>query len=428
MRGIEIKGLFGRFDYKIKLAEGGITILTGPNGFGKSTILRCIKAIADSDIDYLIKLEFEEIRVFADHESDDLRIKKIDDEIYVNEIKISRDTYYKWKKGDFLVTAHKISPDDGDHNQIYINNILESPGGQSKGTERGGQFKSYFSDKISDIIRMMKKSITGGAVKYIEEQRLIREESPDFRTRAGYRRVERHIVQAEEEIPRQLRIKMSEVATRYSSTSNKLDSTFPQRLFQEQKGISQEEFDQKLKSMQSRVEKLRQYDITDISKIEAICFKQEDARALKVYFEDFDKKYEEYQELIDKLDMFTRMINDRFLFKQIQISNDKGITVYDKENKKEIALSQLSSGEKETIVLFYKLLFEVPEGAVLLLDEPEISLHIAWQRMFADDLKLIVERKKMTAIIATHSAQIVNGRRNIQVDLGELYRNGLDKK
>ena len=42
MRGIKIKNLYGRFYYEIMLAEEGMTILTGPNGFGKSTILHMI--------------------------------------------------------------------------------------------------------------------------------------------------------------------------------------------------------------------------------------------------------------------------------------------------------------------------------------------------------------------------------------------------
>ena len=39
---IQFKGLFGRFDYTIEFKEDGLTIITGPNGFGKSTILNCI--------------------------------------------------------------------------------------------------------------------------------------------------------------------------------------------------------------------------------------------------------------------------------------------------------------------------------------------------------------------------------------------------
>lgn len=148
---------------------------------------------------------------------------------------------------------------------------------------------------------------------------------------------------------------------------------------------------------------------------------------MKVYFEDFEKKFKPYEGLIEKLDMFTEMVNRKFLFKQIEVS-EKGLRVLDEnEPHKKIALSQMSSGEKETVILFYQLLFEVPDGVTLLIDEPEISLHVAWQREFAGDIRTIVESKKITTLIATHSPQFINGNRGIQIDLGELYANGLDK-
>lgn len=48
MQGIRVENLFGRFTYEITLSEEGLTILTGPNGFGKSTILHIITALANS--------------------------------------------------------------------------------------------------------------------------------------------------------------------------------------------------------------------------------------------------------------------------------------------------------------------------------------------------------------------------------------------
>ena len=101
--------------------------------------------------------------------------------------------------------------------------------------------------------------------------------------------------------------------------------------------------------------------------------------------------------------------------------------VIDEVSGKPIPLSRLSSGEKEILVLFYNLLFENTDGGILLVDEPEMSLHIVWQRMFIDDLKKIAALRNLTVIIATHSPQIINGNRNIQIDLGELYKDGLNK-
>ena len=42
IQSIQIDNLFGRFNYNISAKLEGITIITGPNGFGKSTILRIV--------------------------------------------------------------------------------------------------------------------------------------------------------------------------------------------------------------------------------------------------------------------------------------------------------------------------------------------------------------------------------------------------
>lgn len=61
---IVFEKLFGVFDYEIYLKEGGVTILTGPNGFGKSTILKSINAFYLFDITFFSKLDFKKILFF----------------------------------------------------------------------------------------------------------------------------------------------------------------------------------------------------------------------------------------------------------------------------------------------------------------------------------------------------------------------------
>lgn len=98
------------------------------------------------------------------------------------------------------------------------------------------------------------------------------------------------------------------------------------------------------------------------------------------------------------------------------------------ENQKQLRLNQLSSGEKQEIVLFYDLIFGTQENILLMIDEPEISLHITWQKKFMDDLLRIIIYKGINVIVATHSPQIINNHWERQIDLGELYGEQLDKK
>ena len=69
---------------------------------------------------------------------------------------------------------------------------------------------------------------------------------------------------------------------------------------------------------------------------------------------------------------------------------------------------QLSSGEKQILVILLTVLVEDNENYVLFMDEPEVSLHIDWQKRLID---LILElNPNVQIILTTHSpAVIMNG-------------------
>lgn len=61
---IYIKGLYGVYTYKIaNLLSQNLLVLTGYNGMGKTTILNIVKNIAESNLWFFYKLDFEEIKV-----------------------------------------------------------------------------------------------------------------------------------------------------------------------------------------------------------------------------------------------------------------------------------------------------------------------------------------------------------------------------
>ena len=69
---------------------------------------------------------------------------------------------------------------------------------------------------------------------------------------------------------------------------------------------------------------------------------------------------------------------------------------------------QLSSGEKQMLAILLTVLVEDEQPYVLLMDEPEVSLHIEWQKRL---IELIVElNPNVQIILTTHSpAVIMNG-------------------
>lgn len=78
----------------------------------------------------------------------------------------------------------------------------------------------------------------------------------------------------------------------------------------------------------------------------------------------------------------------------------------------------LSSGEQQEIVLQYDQFFGTKPGGLLLVDEPEISLHVDWQRRYLDDLEAAAEARGFYCLVATHSPTILNKHDGSSVELG----------
>ena len=75
---ISVNGLFDWFDHKIPLnLDERITIITGPNGFGKTMILRIINALFSLQVGDLERLPFRELNVSFDDDSS-LRVARRD--------------------------------------------------------------------------------------------------------------------------------------------------------------------------------------------------------------------------------------------------------------------------------------------------------------------------------------------------------------
>lgn len=435
MYNLKFKALFGRFNYDFNFNED-VTIITGPNGYGKSTILRTIDAISKgiNGINYFVNLNFEEMEFSNLKTNQKIAIKKTNEKLYVNDYELDLDFfknimfYILQEERYYIRRIDDNTVYDKRKDQLYtleeyiLNNFSENEfNNRSDEFFFNMDFRYNFSKKFKDkdinknlkaVQEIKEKKEIVKNIYYIKEQRLIITDEKKKR--------EEEDIEFIKQLPGKLKKIIAEVSNNYSAISNKLDSSYPDRLFSTEVGITEDDYGKEMDKMKEILEKIKKFDISDIQLSKNLGFKDEHSKALKIYFEDFQQKYKVYEQFIEQLELFTTIINSRLNFKKIKISRDNGIIVID-DNEAEIELRKLSSGEQQEIVLFYKLIFDVEENELLLIDEPEISLHILWQKKFMDDLLRIISQKKIRVIVATHSPQIISNHLDKQIDLGKLY-------
>jgi len=83
-----------------------------------------------------------------------------------------------------------------------------------------------------------------------------------------------------------------------------------------------------------------------------------------------------------------------------------------------VRFQQLSSGERHIILMLAKIVYSAMPGTVILIDEPEISLHVHWQQVLPQLFASLSEMLKCSFVIATHSPTLVA---NVRDDLSICF-------
>lgn len=442
LQSIKITGLFGRFNYELSFPCEGIMIITGPNGYGKSTILRIINNFCNNNIEKVLSYSFNKITIVCDNCS--IQITKSKNKFKINNYEFPYPNE-KWDRSRRIPkyirqigyneyidisTSEKIQMMGGFPKQVItgdeniqklafsILEVLENEPTSIKINEKMQELQEAF-----DLIKYVQNNI--GKVHFIQEQRLIekREVTEDERR---YIQTKEEYVTVINENSEKLKSELAEIMKQHSSISSNLDSTYIKRLFEaDPTQIVSDDVVDKLRKLQEKQDKLQKYGLAEIQNASYLNQLDESKLnrfgiELSIYLEDANTKYNVFESIIDKLELYERIVNEKLTFKKMILSRIDGIVVKTDEGDL-LSLNDLSSGEQEILVLFYKLIFE-SDVNLLLIDEPEISLHIAWQKELMENLKSVVNLKKdIQVIIATHSPQIISHNWDLQIDLGGLH-------
>ncbi|MBQ4775293.1 AAA family ATPase [Pectobacterium versatile] len=431
---LSINGLFGHFNHVIPFKNDDVTIITAPNGYGKTIALKIIDAIFNKRNVFLSNLQFNSISLVTD--KDTLIIKKQDlDSLKFEANLISRGegeepyvfSYDKHSRRamrspsslieNYLPFFKRIAPDrwiDTRTSAVFTRDeIFETHSEILSDFLAPGKFPDWYNIFINEL-----------DVYFIQDQRLIlRESKSDFKNSSEF-------TDAIEEFANDLSKRIKQAAFQSSKTSQELDSSFPSRLLNyrynnDSQGMNLDELKERLSELSAKREKLANFGFFSstnkyLATIETFPkIEDDDIKVLTLYLDDTTKKLQAYDELSAKIDVFSSILNKKRLsFKKIVIDAECGFK-FKTMAERDLKLTQLSSGEQHQIVLLYELIFKSRNDLLVLIDEPEISLHVAWQKEFLNDLQDIIKLQDMSVIIATHSPQIINENWDLVVDLEE---------
>ena len=98
--------------------------------------------------------------------------------------------------------------------------------------------------------------------------------------------------------------------------------------------------------------------------------------------------------------------------------DEKTMPVFENSAGEEFNINDLSSGEKQLFLRTLSIKMLEPKNSIILIDEPELSLHPKWQQRIIEVYKKIGENNQI--IIATHSPHILGSVSNENIFI--LYR------
>ena len=99
--------------------------------------------------------------------------------------------------------------------------------------------------------------------------------------------------------------------------------------------------------------------------------------------------------------------------------DEKTMPIFENSAGEEFDINDLSSGEKQLFLRTLSIKMLEPNNSIILIDEPELSLHPKWQQRIIEVYKKIGENNQI--IVATHSPHILGSISNENIFI--LYRN-----
>ncbi|PSS47577.1 hypothetical protein C6560_16765 [Enterobacter sp. FS01] len=389
---IFIEKMWGYKNVHLQLNES-INFLIGVNGSGKTTIINIISNALSVDVGQLLAMPFSELAILFT-KGEMIRVEK------TSKTNVKFSINYE---GDVFT----FNLEDDEYNYVMDQRIDEAKSMISKfssidflplsRTRRREYEHDPFSDSPSDPVNnkldIIKNELVG---RFSRHSKIYNKIASNF---------QRDIFNKLLEVPGIDELKFfndySNLDREEASLREISNFMSPQKEGSSNKRL--ENYFQKLRGVMSSIErKENNLSVSDLG----IMFNAWRTSSLIADYENLKKK---------KDDIF-RTQNEFFEVFKLFFPKDKEIILSSqnqlvmKAKNGHISLNELSSGEKQMIILLGQIYLSESKPILYIADEPEISLHVKWQDKIVD--ALITINPNAQFLLATHSPDVIGRRRD----------------
>lgn len=425
LNSFSVKGLFGKYDVQIKFKKD-ISVWVSENGVGKTTILNLLVATLTNDVKTLWKIQFDEIEIEVKgqvYHIDKKNKGNNDDYRHLADLSRSLMHILRLRIGNSDWRSLKVFLQNNQYFDLETISLIERMVN-----------KRFFeeNEEINYIIKKMKETYYSILTPYKLKMELDKEVIfyPTFR------RIE---VSFEQIFSERLGIHVppktakNTIGFGMADVRNTLDALLEKQ--REDANISFTKMNasiinelladdvsnyidlyKKIETKKARVmiERIGIDKITSEKLIEILKEPKEDTlketnlQFLIYYLEKLAKIYDSQKQIDDKLKKFAEVCSKYLNNKEMKYDETLlSIDIYD-DNERKIDFEWLSSGEKQIVSIFCKVYLDNVLPCIFIIDEPELSLSIEWQRTFLMDI--YNSGRVALLIAATHSPFIFDNK------------------
>jgi len=415
IKKVGIKGFWGNYIVENNFYKD-INIFIGENGTGKTTFINIIQAALSVNIEILNKYKFSSIELVLYNQKDEMLIKVIKEE-ESSRIQYNFDNMvYSIPNIPVEVRTKKYSRRQGSN--MYFNS-----------TEHVEVFE-HITKFVNIVALSVDRTIYGNGYRYSRDYNdfAIQEGSVNERLNNLIDKFMNYKLNLEIKTKISSSKFQKEVlkSILYNEDIDKIDLRILKdnsNFIEEKEGLYKaynllgvldedvsNKIDNHIKAIEDVYSKYKNGNL-EINDIFPIALLSRTKHLVKLTIDIEKNKQEIYKPLKD----FERVLNKFIKNKEFKFDSNKFIILKD---RKPLNIYELSSGEKQIMILLIETLLQRGKPCIFIADEPELSLHIDWQEKILPTLREL--NNKAQIIVATHSPEIAGGYPSKIRSMGEI--------